>query len=53
MKSELANERIAVAVLTPSVKKMNILVSSDNTHRDIVTNYQGFKNILNWEHIKV
>ncbi|RXK11712.1 imelysin [Halarcobacter mediterraneus] len=45
MKSELANERIAVAVLTPSEEDEHSCFS-DNTHRDIVTNYQGFKNIL-------
>ncbi len=45
MKSELANERIAVAVLTPSEEDEHSCFS-DNTHRDITTNYQGFKNIL-------
>jgi len=45
IKSELANERIAVAVLTPSEEDEHSCFS-DNTHRDIVTNYQGFKNIL-------
>lgn len=45
VKSELANERIAVAVLTPSEEDEHSCFS-DNTHRDIVTNYQGFKNIL-------
>jgi len=45
MKSELANERIAVAVLTPSEEDEHSCFS-DNTHRDIATNYQGFKNIL-------
>jgi len=45
MKSELANERIAVAVLTPS-EEDEPSCFSDNTHRDIVSNYQGFKNVL-------
>jgi putative iron-regulated protein len=45
IKSELANERIAVAVLTPSEEDEHSCFS-DNTHRDIVTNYQGFKNAL-------
>ena len=45
IKSELANERIAVAVLTPSEEDEHSCFS-DNTHRDIVTNYQGFKNLL-------
>lgn len=45
IKSELANERIAVAVLTPSEEDEHSCFS-DNTHRDIMQNYQGFKNIL-------
>ncbi len=45
IKSELANERIAVAVLTPSEEDEHSCFS-DNTHRDIDTNYQGFKNAL-------
>ncbi len=45
IKSELANERIAVAVLTPSEEDEHSCFS-DNTHRDIANNYQGFKNIL-------
>ncbi len=45
VKSELANERIAVAVLTPSEEDEHSCFS-DNTHRDIVTNYLGFKNVL-------
>ena len=45
IKSEVANERIAVAVLTPSEEDEHSCFS-DNTHRDIVTNYQGFKNVL-------
>ena len=45
IKSELANERIAIAVLTPSEEDEHSCFS-DNTHRDIVANYQGFKNIL-------
>lgn len=45
IKSELANERIAVAVLTPSEEDEHSCFS-DNTHRDIATNYQGFKNVL-------
>ena len=45
IKSELANERIAVAVLTPS-EEDETSCFSDNTHRDIASNYQGFKNVL-------
>ncbi len=45
IKSELANERIAVAVLTPSEEDEHSCFS-DNTHRDILTNYLGFKNVL-------
>lgn len=45
MKSEFANERIAVAVLTPSEEDEHSCFS-DNTHRDIVKNYEGFKNVL-------
>ena len=45
IKSELANERIAVAVLTPSEEDEHSCFS-DNTHRDIYVNYQGFKNVL-------
>lgn len=45
VKSELANERIAIAVLTPSEEDEHSCFS-DNTHRDIANNYLGFKNIL-------
>ncbi len=45
IKSELANERIAVAVLTPSEEDEHSCFS-DNTHRDIDTNYKGFKYLL-------
>ncbi len=45
IKSELANERIAVAVLTPSEEDEHSCFS-DNTHRDIDANYKGFKNAL-------
>lgn len=45
IKSELANERIAVAVLTPSEEDEHSCFS-DNTHRDISTNYLGFVNVL-------
>ena len=45
IKSEVANERIAVAVLTPS-EEDEPSCFSDNTHRDIATAYQGFKNVL-------
>lgn len=44
LKSELANERIAVAVLTPSEEDEHSCFS-DNTHRDIDTNFQGFVNV--------
>ncbi len=46
LKSELANERMAVAVLAPSEEDEHSCFS-DNTHRDIDLNYQGFKNVLN------
>lgn len=45
LKSELANERIAVAVLTPSEEDEHSCFS-DNTHRDIISNFEGFKNVL-------
>jgi len=45
IKSEVANERIAVAVLTPS-EEDEPSCFSDNTHRDIATAYAGFKNLL-------
>lgn len=45
IKSELANERIAVALLTPSEEDEHSCFS-DNTHRDIVLNFDGFKNIM-------
>lgn len=45
IKSELANERVAVAVLTPSEEDEHSCFS-DNTHRDISMNYQGFVNLL-------
>ena len=45
IKSELANERIAVAVLTPSEEDEHSCFS-DNTHRDITNNYLGFRNAL-------
>jgi len=45
IKSELANERVAVAVLTPSEEDEHSCFS-DNTHVDIAEDYQGFKNIL-------
>ncbi len=48
IKSELANERIAVAVLTPSEEDEHSCFS-DNTHRDIALNYQGFVNVLKGE----
>jgi putative iron-regulated protein len=49
-KSELANERIAVAVLTPSEEDEHSCFS-DNTHRDITLNYQGIKNVLMGEYM--
>ena len=49
IKSELANERIAVAVLTPSEEDEHSCFS-DNTHRDIALNYQGFINALKGEY---
>lgn len=45
IKSEVANERIAVAVLTPS-EEDEPSCFSDNTHRDIASAYIGFKNVL-------
>lgn len=52
IKSELANGRIAVAVQTPSEEDEHSCFS-DNTHRDIVSNFQGFKNILKGEYLGV
>lgn len=49
IKSELANERMAVAVLTPSEEDEHSCFS-DNTHRDVATNYQGFVNVLKGEY---
>lgn len=49
VKSELANERMAVAILTPSEEDEHSCFS-DNTHRDITTNYQGFVNVLKGEY---
>ncbi len=49
IKSELANERMAVAILTPSEEDEHSCFS-DNTHRDIDTNYQGFVNVLKSEY---
>lgn len=48
IKSELANERIAVAVLTPSEEDEHSCFS-DNTHRDIALNYRGFVDVLKGE----
>ncbi len=45
IKSELANERMAVAVLTPSEEDEHSCFS-DNTHVDIDKNYHGFVNAL-------
>ena len=45
VKSELANERIGVAALTPSEEDEHSCFS-DNTHRDIATNFEGFVDIL-------
>jgi len=45
IKSELANERVMVAVLTPSEEDEHSCFS-DNTHRDIDLNYKGFVNVL-------
>ncbi|MCV6607694.1 MAG: imelysin [Campylobacterales bacterium] len=45
IKSELANERMAVAIQTPSEEDEHSCFS-DNTHRDIATNYEGFKMML-------
>ncbi len=50
VKSELANERIAVAVQDPSEEDEHSCFS-DNTHRDIDLNYTGFKNILKGEYL--
>jgi len=46
IKSEVANERVAVAALLPSEEDEHSCFS-DNTHRDIDLNYIGFKNVLN------
>ena len=49
IKSELANERMAVAILTPSEEDEHSCFS-DNTHVDIDKNYRGFVNILKGEY---
>ena len=49
VKSELANERMAVAILTPSEEDEHSCFS-DNTHVDIDTNYRGFVNVLKGEY---
>ena len=45
LKSELAQERMSVAVLNPSEEDEHSCFS-DNTHRDIALNYQGFRDVL-------
>ncbi len=50
IKSELANERMAVSVQDPSEEDEHSCFS-DNTHRDVVLNYQGFKNVLKGEYL--
>ncbi|WP_028884383.1 imelysin family protein [Taylorella asinigenitalis] len=45
IKSELANERIAVAVLTPSEEDEHSCFA-DNTHRDIDQNFRGWLDLL-------
>jgi len=49
IKSELANERMAVAIYTPSEEDEHSCFS-DNSHRDIDTNYRGFVNVLKGEY---
>jgi len=49
IKSELANERMAVAIHTPSEEDEHSCFS-DNTHRDVDTNYRGFVNVLKGEY---
>lgn len=49
IKSELANERMAVAILTPSEEDEHSCFS-DNTHVDVDKNYQGFVNVLKGEY---
>lgn len=46
IKSELANERVAIAVILPSEEDEHSCFS-DNTHRDIALNYESFINVLN------
>ena len=45
IKTELANERIAVAVLNASEEDEHSCFS-DNTHRDILQDFAGFTNVL-------
>jgi len=52
IKSELANERMAVAILTPSEEDEHSCFS-DNTHVDIDKNYRGFVNALKGEYTGV
>ncbi len=49
IKSELANERMAVAILTPSEEDEHSCFA-DNTHRDVDRNYRGFVNALKGEY---
>ncbi|MFT5661824.1 MAG: putative iron-regulated protein [Sulfurimonas sp.] len=49
VKSELANERMAVAILTPSEEDEHSCFS-DNTHVDVDKNYRGFVNVLKGEY---
>ena len=49
IKSELANERMAVAILTPSEEDEHSCFS-DNTHVDVDKNYRGFVNVLKGEY---
>ncbi|MEA2110802.1 MAG: imelysin family protein [Campylobacterota bacterium] len=48
-KSELANERIAIAVLDPSEEDEHSCFS-DQTHRDIYLNFRGFANVMKNEY---
>lgn len=49
VKSELANERIAIAVLDPSEEDEHSCFS-DETHRDILLDFEGFQNVMKNEY---
>lgn len=51
-RSELSGERMEVALLTQAQEDEHSCFS-DNTHRDIVTNFQGIKNVYLGEYTRI